>query len=228
MKNKKYIYIAGLILMGLILPLIFAETEIYPLNKDVTLKFTCTSNGAIPSDLATFNITVSYPNGTTFINNKKTTALGNGAFSYNTNFNTIGVYPVQMFCFDGIYSYSDEGIYEVTESGNKIPEGMLIVYGVFIIIVFGISCIFFILAFKIEDSSLKIFFWLGGFVFLTGCMATVTAISYNINPVAAINKLVLAITFIIGVITVLILALVLIQKIVASIDMMREKKGYEA
>jgi len=63
-----------LILILLIIPTIFAETEIYPINKNVELKFTCTSNNAIPSALATYNITINYPNGTTFINNKQATA----------------------------------------------------------------------------------------------------------------------------------------------------------
>jgi len=223
--NKQIIF--SLMLVFLLVGIVSAETETYKLNQETDLKFTCTLNNAIPTAGATYNITINYPNGSTFINNQDATALGNGAFNYTTTFPEIGLYKVQMFCWDTTYSYSDEGFYDVTESGNKIPEGMLIVYGVIILIIFGISCIFFILAFKIQDSSLKIFFWLAGFVFLTGCMATITAISYNINPVSAINKIVLVITYILGLITFLIFALVLVQRIISILDMMREKKGYE-
>ena len=223
--NKQIILIIFSVV--LLVGIVSAETETYKLNQETDLKFTCTLNNAIPSAAAEYNITLSYQNGSTFKNSNMTTPLGNGAFNYTTTFTEIGLYKVQMFCWDTTYSYSDEGFYDVTESGNKIPEGMLIVYGVIILIIFGISCIFFILAFKIQDSSLKIFFWLAGFVFLTGCMATITAISYNINPVSAINKIVLVITYILGLITFLIFALVLVQRIISILDMMREKKGYE-
>ena len=113
----------GIIILGGI-HYINAETEIYPVNKEVDLKFTCTLNNAIPSPTTEFNISINYPNGTTFINNQPATALGNGAFNYTTTFTQTGIYKVQMFCYDGTYSYSNEGFYDITPTG-KIQTSIL-------------------------------------------------------------------------------------------------------
>lgn len=145
MKYKLFLLIGILILI----PLVFAETEIYPVNKDVELKFICTSNNAIPSNLTTYNITISYPNGTTFINNKKTTALGNGAFNYTTYFNTIGIYTIQMFCVDGTSSYSNEGYYEITTTGQKVSLSNIIIVIAFLIV----GIILFVLGYTFEKEK---------------------------------------------------------------------------
>ncbi len=107
--------------------LIIAETETQPLNTAVDLKFTCTLNNAIPSGSTAYNITISSPNGSTFINNQATTPMGNGAFNYTTTFTEIGLYKVQMFCYDGTYSFSGEGFYDVTGNGKPAPNGSVIV-----------------------------------------------------------------------------------------------------
>jgi len=114
---NKQLTIIFIISILLIIPLVLAETETYQINQDVDLRFTCTSSGAIPSAAATFNITVNYPNGSTFINNKQTNALGSGAFN-STMFKYTGLYKVQMFCYDGSDSYSTEGYYDITPTGK--------------------------------------------------------------------------------------------------------------
>jgi hypothetical protein len=127
-KTTGYILIALVFLAMLVsLNLIRAETELQPLNQNVDLRFLCTLNGAIPSASTNYNITISYPNGTTYLNNVGTTALGNGAFNYTTNFSQIGLYKVQMFCYNGTYSFADEGYYEVTNTGNKLDTSKTIV-----------------------------------------------------------------------------------------------------
>lgn len=138
--NKGYVFLLlGLFFIGLVI----AETETQPVNQNVELKFTCTLNNAIPSAAAKYNITISYPNGTTFINNQETTALGNGAFSYNTYFPLEGLYKVQMFCYDGTYSFSDEGYYNVNPTGriqNSILNNPLfLILGIIglVLVIFG-------------------------------------------------------------------------------------------
>jgi len=122
-KSKPFFILVGIVTL-LFLPIVLADTEIYPVNKEVDLKFTCTLNNAIPSPTTEFNISINYPNGTTFINNQPTTALGNGAFNYTTTFTQTGIYKVQMFCYDGTYSYSNEGFYDITPTG-KIQTSIL-------------------------------------------------------------------------------------------------------
>jgi len=112
----KQITLIMLILLALPL-LVLADTETYKINQEIDLKFTCTLNDAIPSAASSYNITINYPNGSTFLDNKNTTALGNGAFNYTTTFTTTGLHKVQMFCWDGAYSFSDEGYYDITPTG---------------------------------------------------------------------------------------------------------------
>jgi len=121
------IIITLMILLVLALPLVMAETETYKINQATDLKFTCTLNNAIPSGSTTYNITLSYPNSSTFLNNVATTSKGNGAFNYTTTFTELGLYKVQMFCTDGTYSYSNEGYYDITGNGKEQPEGSVIV-----------------------------------------------------------------------------------------------------
>jgi len=133
-----------IVLSLLVLPLVLAETETYQINQNVDLKFTCTSNGEIPSAAATFNITINYPNGSTFIDNKKATALGNGAFNYTVLFRETGLYRVQMFCYDGSIKYSNEGYYDITPTGkiqtSILDNPILIILGLIGIglIIFGV------------------------------------------------------------------------------------------
>ena len=142
MKNKTIVYLILAMMVGTIIfagiNLGNAETEIYELNKSIDLKFTCTLNNAIPSAGTDYNITISYPNGSTFLNNVQATALGNGAFNYTTTFTELGLWKVQMFCYDGTYSFSNEGFYEITGNGSEKPEGIVIVlFSIIFLIIFG-------------------------------------------------------------------------------------------
>ena len=156
MKNKIFII---LVMILIALPLIYAETEYVKSNVDTELKFTCTLNNAIPSASTEYNITLSYPNGTTLINNKATTPLGNGAFSYNIMFNQTGLHKVLMFCYDGIYSFSGEGYYDVTPNGGPSASNslMIFIYILFILAVILLFYSFFMILIKLAISETTIF-----------------------------------------------------------------------
>lgn len=172
-----------LLIILLVIPMVFAETEIYPVNKNIELKFTCTSNGEIPTS-ATFNISISYPNGTTFINNKQATSLGNGLFNYTTYFNTIGIYPTQMFCFDGVYSYSNEGFYEITTTGQKVSLSNIVIVIAFLIV----GIILFILGYTFDREK-----WIlktGFYVFsLLMCLLAINSGSIIASESLGISKM---------------------------------------
>jgi hypothetical protein len=175
--KMEYIKTKALILAVVVGIIIFAsmqyvnaETELQPLNQNVDLRFLCTLNGAIPSASTNYNITISYPNGTTYLNNVGTNALGNGAFNYTTNFSQIGLYKVQMFCYNGTYSFADEGYYEVTNTGSKLDTSktIVIVMGLGIMLLIGILLFIFgiyakgvIKVFVIALSILLMFFSVG-------------------------------------------------------------------
>jgi hypothetical protein len=153
LKTKKYwsvsvfMYMIGIVFSTILLSLslISAQDEIYQVNQEVDLKFTCTLNNAIPSAAADFNITINYPNGSGFINNQETTALGNGAFNYTITFPITGLYKVQMFCWDGTYSYSNEGFYSITPTGKSslsiLNHPILIILGLIGLVLVSIASI---------------------------------------------------------------------------------------
>lgn len=134
------IFLVGIVLILLCLPFAYAETESYKVLTTTELRFTCTLNNAIPSASATYNITINYPNGSSIVNNQDTTALGNGAFNYTLVFPETGLYKVQMFCTDGTYSYSNEGNYDITATGEDLTSAKATSY----VIIFIISFIVFI------------------------------------------------------------------------------------
>lgn len=117
-----------------------AETEIYKVNTPTNLQFTCTLNNAIPSDSATFNISITDRNGNYLIDNQLTQAQGNGAFNYTTTFPQTEIYKVQMFCTDGTYSYSGEGYYDVSAIGKELTPAKATSY----LLIFILSFLIFI------------------------------------------------------------------------------------
>ena len=134
---KTNILIFSIVLILVIAPLIIAETETYKIDQETNLRFTCTLNEAIPTG-ASYNITISYPNGTLFIDNQATTAQGSGAFNYTTTFTDTGLYKVQNFCYDGTYSYSSTGYYDITGNGKTAPnENIILFFSIAILILLG-------------------------------------------------------------------------------------------
>jgi hypothetical protein len=150
----KQIYFVGLLIMLLVLPFILADTETYPVNKDISLPLSCTLNGAIPSNSTNFNISISYPNGTTFINNKQATSLGNGLFSYDINFPILGLYPVQTFCWDGSNTGSNPNdYYDITPNGLAQSTAQGIGSAMFLGLMIVLTFLFIWLGFKLGESD---------------------------------------------------------------------------
>jgi hypothetical protein len=153
-----YKYILVVIWIGIMLsfavPFVIASTETYKSNVNVELGFTCTLNNAIPSALANMNITVKYPNGSSFLNNVIATPLGNGAFKYNTNFPDIGLYNVQVFCWDGTYSFSNsDNYYDVSATGKELTSAKATSYVIIFVISFLVLIGFLILGFYIPGNN---------------------------------------------------------------------------
>ena len=115
-----------------------AEIETYQVNTTTNLQFTCTLNDAIPTG-ATFNITISDKNGNYLVNNQPTQSQGNGAFNYTTTFPKAEIYKIQMFCTDGVYSYSNEGYYEISKTGKILNQSESQIY---FILAFGVLVLF--------------------------------------------------------------------------------------
>jgi len=121
-----------------------AKTEVYQVNTQIDLPLSCTINNALPSSSTTMNLTVSYPNGSIFLNNVKATPKGNGIFNYSVTFPIIGIYKPILVCIDGANSSSNsEDSYEITPTGNKIEDvGQISVGIIYFFLVLGFGLIF--------------------------------------------------------------------------------------
>ena len=78
-----------------------------------------------------------------------------------------------------------------------------------------------------QEPGPKIFFLLSSFVFMIGCLATLSVISYDSNLTEGINDTVGIMLLAFGFIFFIIFAYILIKQIIVAMDMLREKKGYE-
>jgi hypothetical protein len=148
MNKKLYIPFAILILMGLVLPIFSATTETYKVGESTNLILTCTINNAVPSASATMNLTIAYPNGSLFVNNKGATDLGNGVFNYTTIFPIIGIYHPTLVCIDGTNSNSNSNNeYEITGNGKTAPQGNIIVlFSIAFLVIIGFALYEFIVS----------------------------------------------------------------------------------
>jgi len=133
----------------------------YQADVDVQLKFRCTLNDAIPSAAATYNFTLSYPNGTTVLN-ETAISLGNGLFYYNVHL-PIGNYKSDEFCSDGTYSYSNTEYYEFSAIGFTQSTSQSIGSAIFLFLMLALTFIFGWIGFKLSESKTL---WLMGIFFL--------------------------------------------------------------
>ena len=148
-----------------ILLLTFVSAETYK-TGNVTIQYTCTIDGAIPSAAALLNTSIYYSNGDALVNNKAAQANGQGSFSYNLIIPEAGSYIVKSFCYDGINSYGNEETIEVTPSGH--PNNPNFYY-----LIFVISLGVMILGFAIKNAPITILgsfggIYLGLYVILNG------------------------------------------------------------
>jgi len=191
----KNMFVLSLILFSMMF--VSAGTEYYAVNEESNLILTCTINGAIPSGSATMNLTVSYSNGTLFLDDVTATPIGNGLFNYTTTFLNIGTYRPTLVCVDGSNSNSDSsGIYEVTPNGKHIEgEGQISIGILYFYIILGLGLVFLGYLF-LRNESLWIcytglFMMLLGFTFiyydlhLSNLYATTIAINSGANRVTS-------------------------------------------
>ena len=221
MQKKQNIILFGMITFMLFsMMLVSGETEVYQIDENIDLKFTCTIDGSIPSASAKYNITINYPNGSTYINEDETTALGNGAFNYTTNFTEFGIYKVQMFCFDGTKSFADEGNYEITKTGQKVGLSNIIIVIAFLIV----GIILFILGYTFEKDKwiLKTTFYIFA---LLMCLLAINSGSIIASESLGLSKMATAgLTLIISIILLMILYLFIIWTI-QTFKQLKEKEG---
>ncbi len=168
--NIKLILIFTMFLLSILT--VSAGTEYYEVNQESNLILTCTIDNGIPTASATMNLTVSYANGSLFLDNVRATAVGNGIFNYTTTFPSIGTYRPTLVCIDGSNSNSDSsGIYEVTPNGKHIDnDGQVSIGILYFYVILGLGLVFLGFLFLKNDSLwityFGLFIMILGFTFL--------------------------------------------------------------
>jgi len=169
---KQIVYILMIVFF---LSTVFAEPDFYyKQNENIDIKIPCYNEDAICSSSAECNITIIYPNGTTFVNNQE---MQNN--NPNPNFNytllssdVVGVYSSYVICIDGLES--DNTQFEFMINKNGIEENNNINLIMFLTLVFMIL-IYVSVSFLLnkEHIILKISFFVGSFVNLLALMFAV-------------------------------------------------------
>src|SRR4030042_540478 len=143
------------------------------------------------------------------------------------NFTDLGLHSFVIQCNTTSQAGFANGIFEVTRTGVIVNDGMYFTLGSILLILFGINILFLYLGFRIENPSLKIFFFLLSFMFLIGTLGTALFVCVDYNLTSGTITILTMFLYGVGLITFIIFALILIQRITSALDMMRQKKGYE-
>jgi len=168
--NTKLISIFAIFLFSMFF--VSAGTEYYEVNQESNLILTCTIDNAIPTSSATMNLTVTYANGSLFLDSVEASSIGNGIFNYTTTFTEIGTYRPTLVCIDGSNSNSDSsGIYEITPNGKHIEDDGQVSIGIlYFFVMLGLGLVFLGFLFLKSDSVwvryFGIFIMILGFTFL--------------------------------------------------------------
>jgi len=219
--NKK-IWI--ILLLGiLIIPAVSSLLGTFEKEKDIELIQTC-------NNCTSCNLTaIKYPNGTNILTNVEMTEDGT-YYNYTLdgdNVTEIGTYKYCYDCGNAVESKTGCIDFQVTLSGDEPPEGQSYILAGIIFVLFGIACVFLWLSNQIVSPGVKIFFLLAGFIFLLGCLATITVIAFDSNLTSGVNLTMTSMLFAMGLIVFVIFAYVLINQIIDALNLYRIRKGYE-
>jgi len=147
MKATNYILI--IMFMAVVCSLLVSSYQIGENN----LQFTCRINEGIPSNAATYNISIYYQNGSTILNNVETTSQGQGSFNYSVNLPVPDTYTIKEFCYDGSLNSSNIEYLTVNPTGTELTSGKGILYSFFMILALGVFLLCLYWAIKIPFAN---------------------------------------------------------------------------
>ena len=156
---------------ALIFIMTFSLAQECKINSPINLQFTCTVANQIPSDSATYNFSVYYPNGSVLVNNAQAQAQGQGSFNYTLIHPISGTYTLKSFCYDVAGNYSNEETYFCNPTGKVVEDIGQISTGIMYFYVFiGLGLLFLGYLFlnnkNLWISYTGLFFMIVGFAFV--------------------------------------------------------------
>ena len=167
-KKGDFFFLSILVFISLtFIPLISGATSFYVEQaKNYSITFTCEIDGAVCSNSALCNISISYtPNSTNIVDNVATTNLLNSRFEYNlsaVNNAVKGEYKSTVVCYDGIGNGTDSFYYEVNPTGIRSTEQRTDTIRTSIYFLFFIGLLIFV-AFLFTKQSIPVKWTLFGF-----------------------------------------------------------------
>jgi len=217
MENKIILLMLGILFLS------FASAETYQLNEELDIEVICINDGYC-SAASYCNINIIDPDGILNVTGQNMT---NQISFHNYTIVPIklGEYKVGGFCKDGAYSKEIDFTFDITTTGGGTPEGVPIFQGLFLLIIFGITCFLLYLSILMNETALKIFFLITSLVFLMATMLFGYMVLTDINSSQAISLPALSLVFVLGIILFIVFIWILIRQTINALDLYRIKKG---
>jgi|TARA_Y100000310_G_scaffold339572_1_gene432644 hypothetical protein len=157
---KKILFLAILLIM---ISSVFGADLYYKKGDTIDLKVPCINNGSACSGTAECNVTVTYPNGTNFVNNQLMT---NGGTYHNytlSDTSVSGEYQTTVFCNDSAVTGYSTYNFEINNIG--VAKNDMQLMGVYVVIIAMVAAYLFS-AFKLDNQHIvnKIVLFLMGLI----------------------------------------------------------------
>lgn len=141
--NKKSKFNLLIVLMFTAFIFSFVSSQECKTNSPINLQFTCTVANQIPTNGATYNFSVYYPNGSVLIENSQAQAQGQGSFNYTLTHSVSGTYTLKSFCYDTAGNYSNTETYFCNPTGKEVADvGQISVAIIYFFAIVGFGLIF--------------------------------------------------------------------------------------
>lgn len=230
-ENSSRNIILFLIFIGIsllfIFPLVSAQ-DVFKQSEAVDIKVPCFNNNTYCSGTAACNITIIQPNRTTIINNKLMT---NQATFHNYTLTAAqtalnGEYQRVVTCVDTNLNGFTSDNFIVTPTGQALDISSTLVYGLILLLMFGVTIFFLLFSNQTTSPPVKLFFNMVGYIvmFLTVGAGYVFVQSSGVQSLA--SDLVNALIFIVGIVLIIIMFFIFIHQTRQALDLMRAKKGF--
>ena len=217
----------------LLLPTVLAVEPAFTFKQDKAVNLCIpvfNANNSEATAATTCFLTLKNPLMQVMVTDEIMTFDSEGLFCYDINssfLNMTGNYPTTMRCNSTIDNSFSNFITEITPTGKVTSDGIPFISMGLFLLVFGVSGFFLILFIKINSPPIKLFFLLASFVFLIGSLVLAMVIGFSSGLPAEITSSITYIMYAVGIIFTVIFAFVLINQIISSMDMLRQRKGYE-
>lgn len=177
------IWFFGLFLL-LVFPIVFAQsdkTEFYKLNEKIDLTAQCLNDGNRCSGSATCNISIIYPNGTSFVSNAAMSPIVGNSYLFNytlSKSDVVGIYTASIYCIDGSNENNNDFYFYINNSGLEEMGGLYI--GFFIILAVVIIAYFYA-GFNVDEKKfgVKVILFFSGFLNIVGALIGTIMIQTN-------------------------------------------------